>query len=620
MGAGGIDANVIRDHDGRPYIPRSHLEGVLASHLRAVEANTAQALALFGRRANHSQEATFTSLRTCVDLISRTWHSTARVSFANRAPHEDTLRVIEYLPAGSKLLAEVELPEHCLPLLERLLQRCDCLGAGRTRGDGRVRWDIQPSASARSSAIAGAPTRRLRLELRAREAVCLPRTGVPGNTIPTEPFIRGQQLQGALAAWHFTRGAGASPSWSGISIGDALPLPGALGAETPADLDVLPTPLSLGSPKPSSTPDQRPWWAMPSGAAQVGDRLARRGDVAKRPAAEAHIARVGKGPWTHFKPAINVHLRHGPGETPADAPNLFAAEEIAAHTRFACDIDFAAGTDPTAFLAAFDAVLTGRSWLLVGRGRAPLAVEHTVWLAATPALRQEAVYRVTLTSELLLRDDWLRWLPGLDAASLVAACASSVDPKTVVLDGIDEAVEVRGFNFASGLPRAPALAIRRGSTYRLSGAGAHQLANDLVAAAPLGERTELGFGRLHVTPESEGHEVATSGPRAVTPIDSPRERILERAKTIADGIKGGPSRSQWFALRDGVLHAADVAAIAALLAGLGHKRGDRAWLAVEPALTAIKQERDRDVARELCDAIVRWRFPRARAEKQENHG
>ena len=65
-----------------------------------------------------------------------------RVAFDNRAPKDDTLRVIEYVPKGTQLVGEVELPANDLPTLQRLVQEVDALGGGRSAGAGRVKLSL----------------------------------------------------------------------------------------------------------------------------------------------------------------------------------------------------------------------------------------------------------------------------------------------------------------------------------------------------------------------------------------------------------------------------------------------------------------------------------------------
>lgn len=248
-GGGGINALVARDRYGRPVIWASHVEGVLRDAARRLRGDE-EAGKLFGRAGGEQQRAVFTSLYAKDNPESRIWRSTAREAFDNRAPKDDTLRVIEYVPKGTKLVGELELPASQLDTLKRLVQEVDALGGGRSSGAGRVKLSLSeaPSLSRRS----GAPTGRLVLLLKNRDPLCITATATPDNLIPSLSFVPGRTLLGAVAAWLIAEGdrETASLLTSGkVSVSDALPLPHA-----PSKLEgveVLPAPLSLQSKKPT---------------------------------------------------------------------------------------------------------------------------------------------------------------------------------------------------------------------------------------------------------------------------------------------------------------------------------------------------------------------------------
>lgn len=159
-GGVGIDALVARDRHGQPVIWASHVEGVLRDAARRLRGDKAAA-DFFGRaggdyQRSDRQRAVFTSLYTKDNLESHVWRSTAREAFDNRAPKDDTLRVVEYVPRGTKLLGAVELPASELPVLQRLVQEVDALGGGRATGAGRVKLSLS-EATPRPSKV-GEPT------------------------------------------------------------------------------------------------------------------------------------------------------------------------------------------------------------------------------------------------------------------------------------------------------------------------------------------------------------------------------------------------------------------------------------------------------------------------------
>ena len=137
-GGGGIDALVARDRHNRPVIWATHVEGVLRDAARRLRGDQT-AGDFFGRAAGDRQRAIFTSLYTNESPESHIWRSAARESFDNRAPKDDTLRVLEHVPRGTTFAGHVELPDSDLPLLQRLVQEVDALGSGRASGAGRCR-------------------------------------------------------------------------------------------------------------------------------------------------------------------------------------------------------------------------------------------------------------------------------------------------------------------------------------------------------------------------------------------------------------------------------------------------------------------------------------------------
>ena len=229
-GGGGIDALISRDRYGRPVIWASHVEGVLRDAARRLFSNQV-AENFFGRaggdyQRSDRQRAIFTSLYVKDDPESHIWRATARESFDNRAPKDDTLRVVEYVPKGTQLTGEVELPEDELLTLQRLVQEVDRLGSGRAAGAGRVRLSLSENPVPLRN-VSGAKG-ILRLLLRNRDPLCITATATPDNLIPSLAFIPGRALLGAMAAWLIAEGeqcAAALLTSGRVSVGDALPLP-----------------------------------------------------------------------------------------------------------------------------------------------------------------------------------------------------------------------------------------------------------------------------------------------------------------------------------------------------------------------------------------------------------
>lgn len=561
-GGGGIDALVARDRHDRPVIWSSHVEGVLRDAARRLRGDE-EAGKFFGRAGGEQQRAVFTSLYANDSPESHIWRSTAREAFDNRAPKDDTLRVIEYVPKGTKLVGEVELPASQLDTLKRLVQEVDALGGGRSTGAGRVKLSLSEATTPQRKA--SAPTGRLVLLLKNRDPLCITATAAPDNLIPSLAFVPGRTLLGAVAAWLIAEGDRdtASLLTSGkVSVSDALPLPHA--PEKLDGVEVLPAPLSLQSEKAKGVTGEVPWWAQATTPTQRLDAWSadaetkRNGMKLKRPEDDLFVFREGaNAAWTTFSPPRRVRLRNGrPDPKQADAL-LFTIEQLVEDTHFLAEL-YGSADDLKKLAEKLGSVLGGQRWLRVGRGGAPVEVAQFAWSGATPATKVEAKALLTLTSDLLVRDEHLRWRTALDEAAIKALLGNDVQ----LGKSLQDSAFVHGFNGTSRLWRMPAAAIRRGAVFEISGAGVAELAERAAKNEWLGERTHEGFGRFRLDAALPGvtSEVGTSSPP--TPVADVAEDAIAMTtrkwfgqhdslakpdKKDGNGQKP-PSLSQWFDL------------------------------------------------------------------------
>jgi hypothetical protein len=555
-GGGGIDALVARDSYDRPVIWASHVEGVLRDAARRLRGDQ-EADAFFGRGGGDyargdRQRAVFTSLYAKDNPESHIWRSTAREAFDNRAPKDDMLRVIEYVPKGTKLVGEVELPASQTDMLKRLVQEVDALGAGRSTGAGRVKLTLSDVPSTPKKA--GTPTGRLVLLLKNRDPLCVTATATPDNLIPSLAFVPGRTLLGALAAWLITEGDRdtASLLTSGkVAVSDALPLP-----QAPSKLDgveVLPAPLSLQSEKPKGAAGELPWWAQPIATTKRLDAWGAK-EKLKRPEDDLFVYREGaNGPWVTFRPARRVRLRNGrPDPKQADA-SLFAIEQIVEQMHFLAELHGPV-EDLKKLADQLAPVLEARRWLRVGRAGAPVEVMQVAWLSSLGTTKPSDTARLTLTSDLLVRDDHLRWRTALDADALKALLGDDVQ----LGKSLQDSAMVYGFNGTSRLWRMPAAAIRRGSVFEISGAGLAKLAERVARNEWLGERTHEGFGRFRldatlpgVTSEVVSGALSTVPDVAEEAVAAKTKEWFTAHKTLAKpggGSDRKPSLSQWLDL------------------------------------------------------------------------
>ncbi|HLJ96261.1 MAG TPA: RAMP superfamily CRISPR-associated protein [Gemmataceae bacterium] len=573
-GGGGIDALIARDRYDRPIIWASHVEGVLRDAARRLRGDE-EAGKFFGRAGGEQQSAVFTSLYAKESPESHIWCSTAREGFEkdkdfyNRAPQDDTLRVIEYVPKGTKLVGEVELPADDLPTLQRLVQEVDALGGGRSAGAGRVNLSLSEITTTMRKT--GAATGRLVLLLKNRDPLCITATATPDNLIPSLAFVPGRALLGAVAAWLIAEGdrATASLLTSGkVSVSDALPLPA-----VPAKLDgveVLPSPLSLQSEKPTGAAGDVPWWAQPTAPAKrlntwsdEAESKRRDGLKLKRPEDDLFVYRASPSEaWTTFKPARRMRLRNGrPDPKQVDA-SLFAIEQIVEETHFLAELH---GSPEHLKKVAekLAPVLEGRRWLRVGRAGAPVEVAQLAWVGKPAEAKTTDRALLTLTSDLLVRDKLLRWQIALDEKALRTLVGTEdIDIVKTERGGFKElqdSVMVHGFNGTSRLWRMPAAAIRRGSVFEVSGAGVAKLAERAAKGEWLGERTHEGFGRFRIDgslPGMTGETPASNAPTSAA--DIAEEAIAAKTqewfnahKSLAKSGGGSdrkPSLSQWLDL------------------------------------------------------------------------
>ncbi|HYN76936.1 MAG TPA: RAMP superfamily CRISPR-associated protein, partial [Lamprocystis sp. (in: g-proteobacteria)] len=468
-GSGVVDALQARDRAGRPVVWWSHLKGLLLAAAEDLmendRATLEQVRALFGGEGD-SRAGSLRGHSLYLDSAAaqdrpRTlvWSSTA-LRPGTRLPLEDTLRSCEVVAATNRFATELRLPSDPRLKLDDLLQRCvkrmDALGLGRNRGQGRVLTELTPIKSTGESAAdrlkfaervfpksdgeAAAGSHRLRLLLRNLDPLSLPSTGYPGNIIPTESFIRGQTLFGALAHW--ARGDAEAERLlfaGGVqSVGDAFPLPAGCQAPTPAQpqawsgWDVLPIPLYIKTPKPQGDATDWPWWfGKGSGRNHLGarrevDELAetlRRDcgaqnspDTAdppekrKRPKDHEYLFRTAADAvWVRYAPTVGVHLRNQTRDAKEPKGRLFSMDEIAEDTLFLATLSFANAQAARDFAQRFAPVLAQRDWLAVGRGGRPVEVvacqgEGPLIPTGKAAQPDQAPLTLTLTSDLIARD------------------------------------------------------------------------------------------------------------------------------------------------------------------------------------------------------------------------
>lgn len=641
-GLGDIDSLQVRDRRGWPVLPASHIKGVLRQ--TAIEwwradpeaVSQKQIDFLFGRTGRVQGQLQLSSAYLDAECATVVWGST-RIDPSTGTAQEQSLRFIEYIPAGVRFKLLAQLPEDEAgsdELLRAILARSRQLGGGRNRGQGLVRWGLGESEE--SSKLPLPPPEsvpaRLRLLLRDIDPICLARTGHPGNLIETESFIRGRAVRGALTSSCLALGR---PDWAQsfldpmLSWGDALPLPECETVERLAEVEVFPTPLSVGTPKATAPNGDLPWWAVSGNAPSLGARGEidqstlkngeRPREKLKRPADGEFLFRSSsQAPWQRYRPQIlqRLHTRV-PDQGSGLEQSLFSTEEIAENTRFLTDILVTDRSQAETLCQALSTLSTG--WLRFGRGGRPMIIEKALWtsLPATPEVKENN-FTLLLESDLIVRDDLGNFQERLDASTL--ARLTGLDAGDLHCDvNFSEGIDVFGFNAATGLPRQAQRAIKAGSVARISGPGAMPLRQALASRITLGECPEEGFGRFRI--DGLPIPLKPEPQRALTAIDQKTtraEELCSEAREWHDRFGTSlqaPSASQWGDFRGRVQAATDAAHIDAIFLDIeraAEKHGGKAWKGFVDQKEAYEKFRKRlsDLplaeTQRLLENFIRW--------------
>jgi len=605
MGSGPIDALLARDARGRPVIRWSHLKGVLLQAMfdraEALEEPEAERLGaahrIFGKE-NRLGEGRGTlrgsSLRTTgstkASMDAFVVGSTGREPMS-RAPMEDSLRQVEYLRRGTELACELRLPGSAdspdAVLLKKLLRRAIKLGAKRSRGDGRVQLQVEtkaltwPAPTSRSApAVGSAPDKSLdqwttcKLVLRTLEPVCLGASGQPGNLIPTHSHLSPGTVVGVLARWAL------EARWDDLA--DAL-LQGHVvcGAAYPCPIpekdakadevwaDAVPMPLAYMAPKPAGQPGEWPWWAEAASQAPENlpeDTLRSASKIKlKRPSPHDYLATVDGTNWQRFTcpTRVAMHNDAGHSQRTESETQLRAVEEVPEGTAFVLHLAVRHAVKPLLH-RALQAMLQDRHWLPVRRGGAPTVIESLVWTDSaakhTPANSNVASVRLFVETDLLLRTASLAFHTRLETAAVADLLnEAGADPDVVAslcgVDGVSEPVVLHGWNIATGAPRLPAIAIRRGSMAMLrfrSTAAADQAREQLGQGGQrgLGERAGEGHGRVRVDFAPAPTHPTVQQPSDLRASESEQVFVDVQRWMERDGLVALFSAKRWHGLHD----------------------------------------------------------------------
>jgi len=596
LGSVWVDRTLARDRNGRPFIAASHVKGVWRDTMvrmitLGVDGFSEEVLTRwFGAAPKREKDHTIPKQGklhcpqlepTNGEAESLVWMQTARERHSRR-PKEDTLRTTEYLPAGTQLSGVGYLqgsPEE-FEQLRLLVARVDRYGGNRSRGDGRIRlakFGIVNQAELKwPDKAPGA----VRLLLRARAPVRVPRTGSPGNIIESDTRIPGRMLAGAIISPLIQSGAEIEHLFSGkVAIGDALPISPAL---TEIDdnglkqLEVLPVPfeyrMEKHQPKPVHAFSHSPAWAhdcvADSAVNDWCDTLAGNKLTAlttdqtqlKRLPAGMYVQRLGADDWRAYRQPLELTMRNRRGSDTSNGygkmeNELFSNEQMPVGTSFVADIS-APDQDviPQEWWNMFLGHFSKAPILFIGRGRAPVEIIALTTLGQGPCVddsnrQNQEEFRLTLISDAIIRNRWLGFHQRLTLQALCDAL-DECPPEDATAVDVSEARIDRAFNAATRLPRPSVLTLRAGSSIVVRGKGAAELYKKLKPRFAIGERQHEGLGRFRLNldllsdKQSSAQTETTAISTEVTELRTESvARYASLAKDYANALKQ-PSTSQ----------------------------------------------------------------------------
>lgn len=587
-----------------------------------------------------------------------------------------------------------------LQLLERILKRVPSIGSGKSRGWGKVRLVLQeskPISSPTSSQLEKKMPAEGRVCLRVLfqnlEPLNLAATGIAGNLIMGQNFLPGTRLRAALLHWLSARNltlANQLADPESMEVGNAYVLPKSRKSEQGLSQLVLPMPLSIQEPKGGQKQSEKsvsaelPWWAQKStgsdllGAEEEKDGIAHPRDAEKDALSEAQYKRIKKDEyliqsadnntfWHRVKPKVGVLMRNqvptqrrDPTQQKVAATRrsmrgdaLFSEQVVWEDQHFLSEIWLADSQIAQEFLSGTTALLAGeekdRSWLRMGRGGRPIRVVDAEWYQPKRfAPRDDSSLTLTLTSDLIARTPWLTFASPLgleDLLRLVREAGGEQENK-LSCEGLElaaatqESITIFGYNSATGLPRAPAVAIKRGSAFLIkaaSGAEATLKAwrdalNTLAeTGTALGERTAEGFGRFVIDLPVHQQKTWPTGDQLNASTtektqDLPwREKVLAQVEKFVKGSlnEGSPSISQWQWIRARAQTANDLKDIRGIFNDLdlhaqrlaARKQWGKLPQLLREAVNQVGKEKERQ--RYLLDQLVQYLVAKEKMGKSE---
>ncbi|UAA37402.1 hypothetical protein KIH87_11820 [Paraneptunicella aestuarii] len=697
VGNGLVDSFNTRDDQGYPIIWRQHLKGILREaafdwarftgnkeHLKTVNAlfgaereNLDQGcLIVFSAELSEEDKQVRSPESFFIELSSTALGKQAHKdtknemskerSLYNRAAQDASLRTKQYMRAGTEFTCRYQFfgvssdqssklktyQEAMLCILKRMY----ALGSQKHRATGAIQLGcLKPTPEIENASVnqqskvefKGENT-LVQLTLEALEPVRLPSTNKPGNVVPTDTFIDGNKMLGALANWCkqnkqpalFNRLINGE-----LGVGYAYPVPASdvnFCFPLPQHFGVAKAGASQGAvegeqEQAGSSAVSLPWWfnntkTLPQvNAPVVGEREGESSAPKLKKVGEGHYVSFVKDKadsWALLKQKTAIHMRNGltNRDSKRDDANLFTEEVLPKGTLFSCQLCV-----PTKALleelnhGMLTGLLQGQP-LLIGRGGAPVRVVNAVSVAKPkmPAITEKtSSVTVVTTSPWLVYDDNLQ--PYSELSVEMLAKALNLNGETIPEEHLfkrSSTTAITGFNPASGLPKRSEQAIAAGSVLHFDWQNltheqrelVTQLLVKLFEKPAIGQRQAQGLGRFYVYADVPELVWASAGTQEANNSSSPycnTEKLYEQAdllwkdkisdslkKTIKDTDKN-VSKQQWQQLRQKVRrleyeHASGTdssSAIADLFKQFTKREiHNNAWLSVEQAFKVWEEE------------------------------
>jgi len=582
-----IDNNTQKDRFGNPRISRRHLKGLWRDSALFIAEQTIKAqeragvtydnmvtedvvMQLFGKPSQDvGKHLNFSSayLINPEQFETLIWASSAREEGALTSK-QGSLRSLEYVPAGAIFAIDMWLrKEELLPQLQDIVYATSHYGSRRNRGSGRVVAELAPlpaKAPVTKKNSENPLDNWCQLLIRAEDRVTLSDTTQPENIIPTQTHISTSTLQGALLAQtQYLNFPELSDAIAGncIRVGNGYPVPFEKLDGTPKK--AIPCPLHFHAPKHDQRIQTRVNTFNILNNTQNDNKSSQQ--KLKKPSEHLYLIYDDEG-WQEYVPEVyrDLHIQT-PSQKNVQSRNneqsLFTIESLAEKTHFITEIFVPAefSTDWKKFLNELR-----NQCLDIGKGKAPCTVTdiYMQGIAFANSLNdkskpptievgEQRTLNLSLTSDLVTYDDWLRPHQSLTLAAIKQSIAPShstlhklLDSNQITYSYYSLPAVLHSFNAPAGFPNRAIPAIRRGSSFSLQGPKEliDKIENELKKLPFLGNGQIPGTGNflLNITLDNVS-ETQDSEPNSEANIN---EELLFYAMQFVTS-KQGPSRSQW---------------------------------------------------------------------------